>query len=50
MNNLKSKGVLPKIATGVPGRVNRLQAIGNGQVPICVAYAFAILSGDFRDA
>ncbi len=34
---------LGRVATGVPSRVGRLKAIGNGQVPICAATAFRIL-------
>jgi hypothetical protein len=30
----------------VAARVDRLKAIGNGQVPICAATAFRILSKD----
>lgn len=33
-----------RVATGVPSRVGRLKAIGNGQVPLCAATAFRILS------
>lgn len=32
-----------RVATGVPSRVGRLKAIGNGQVPLCAATAFRIL-------
>jgi DNA (cytosine-5)-methyltransferase 1 len=34
-----------RVAHGVAARVDRLKAIGNGQVPICAAKAFKILSG-----
>jgi DNA (cytosine-5)-methyltransferase 1 len=30
-------GSIPRIATNIPDRVSRLKAIGNGQVPLCVA-------------
>jgi len=38
---------IPRVATGVKNRVNRLKAIGNGQVPGCAATAWSILSGGF---
>jgi hypothetical protein len=31
------------VATGVKNRVARLKAIGNGQVPACMALAWTIL-------
>lgn len=34
-----------RVADGVAARVDRLKAIGNGQVPLVAATAFAILSG-----
>lgn len=37
-------GEIPRVATGIPNRVNRLKAIGNGQVPAVAAMAFSILS------
>jgi len=37
-------GPIPRVATGVKDRVNRLQALGNGQVPACVAMAWQMLS------
>ena len=33
-----------RVAHGAPNRVDRLKAIGNGQVPMCAAVAFDILS------
>ena len=33
-----------RVAVGVKNRVDRLKAIGNGQVPLCMAYAFSKLS------
>jgi len=33
-----------RVADGVAGRVDRLKAIGNGQVPLCAATAWRILS------
>jgi len=39
------KPLLGRVAHGVAHRVDRLAAIGNGQVPLCVATAFRILSG-----
>jgi len=35
-----------RVADGVAARVDRLKAIGNGQVPLCAATAWRILSGD----
>jgi DNA (cytosine-5)-methyltransferase 1 len=35
---------LGRMADGVANRVDRLKAIGNGQVPMCAAMAFSILS------
>lgn len=35
---------LGRVANGVANRVDRLKAIGNGQVPQCAAMAFSILS------
>ena len=34
-----------RVADGVDARVDRLKAIGNGQVPLCAAEAWRILSG-----
>ncbi len=34
-----------RVADGVASRVDRLKAIGNGQVPLCAAEAWRILSG-----
>jgi DNA (cytosine-5)-methyltransferase 1 len=36
---------LGRVADGVASRVDRLKAIGNGQVPLCAATAWRILSG-----
>ena len=35
---------IPRIASGVPKRRERLSAIGNGQVPLCAATAWEILT------
>ena len=35
---------LPRIATGVQARVDRLKTIGNGQVPLCAATAWRLLT------
>lgn len=35
---------VPRVATNIPDRINRLKAIGNGQVPICVAMAWMMLN------
>ena len=34
---------VPRIATGIPQRVARLKALGNGQVPACAEMAWQIL-------
>lgn len=36
-------GELPRTAVGVPHRVGRLKALGNGQVPLCAAVAWTML-------
>jgi DNA (cytosine-5)-methyltransferase 1 len=36
------------VADGVAARVDRLKAIGNGQVPLCAAEAFRLLAGAFN--
>jgi len=36
-----------RVADGVAARVDRLKAIGNGQVPLCAAEAWRILSAEF---
>ena len=38
-------GEIPRVSTGVKHRVDRLKAIGNGQVCACMALAWNILSG-----
>jgi len=38
------KGPVPRVATGVRDRVSRLKAIGNGQVSLCAATAWEILT------
>ena len=40
-------GPIPRVATGIKDRVNRLKALGNGQVPAVVATAWNILTGDW---
>lgn len=37
-------GTIPRIGTGIKDRVNRLKAIGNGQVPQCMATAWHLLT------
>jgi len=34
---------VPRVADGVAARVDRLKAIGNGQVPLCAATAWELL-------
>jgi hypothetical protein len=36
-----------RVADGVVARVDRLRALGNGQVPLCAARAWQLLTGDF---
>lgn len=38
------KPIMGRVAHGITNRVDRLKAIGNGQVPATMAYAFLILS------
>ena len=38
-------GPIPRVATGIKDRVNRLKALGNGQVPLCAVAAWEILIG-----
>lgn len=42
----QSNGPIPRVATGTKDRVNRLKALGNGQVPLCAATAFSTLIGN----
>ena len=37
-----------RVVDGVAARVDRLKAIGNGQVPLCAAEAFRLLAGAFN--
>ena len=39
---------IPRVATGMPHRVDRLKALGNGQVPLCAATAYNLLKGRRR--
>ncbi len=43
----QTTGPIPRVATGIKDRVNRLKALGNGQVPQCMATAWNILTGDW---
>ena len=38
-----------RVVNGMASRVDRLKAIGNGQVPLCAATAFRILSQEFGE-
>jgi DNA (cytosine-5)-methyltransferase 1 len=40
----KSEPNLGRVAHGVAARVDRLKAIGNGQVPLCAAEAWKLLN------
>ncbi|MEE8471111.1 MAG: hypothetical protein V3S51_07260 [Dehalococcoidia bacterium] len=44
-NDPADTGEIPRVAKGVKERVNRLKALGNGQVPQCVVAAWEILKG-----
>ena len=44
MHGRPTEPLLGRVANGVAHRVDRLKAIGNGQVPQCAAMAFRILS------
>ena len=37
--------IIPRVASNVNARVDRLKALGNGQVPLCAATAFKLLAG-----
>ena len=39
---------VPRIANGVASRVDRLTALGNGQVPIVAAAVWRLLTGDMQ--
>ena len=41
-------GEVDRVATGIKNRNQRLQAIGNGQVPLCFAIAWIVLDNDRR--
>ena len=38
--------IVPRVVESTVARVDRLKAIGNGQVPLCAATAWRILAGD----
>ena len=41
--NIDNQGIIPRVATNIKDRANRLKAIGNGQVPQTAALAWEIL-------
>ena len=43
--DIKQLGPIPRVAVRIKDRVNRLKALGNGQVPQCTATAWEILNG-----
>ena len=43
-------GSVPRVATGVPKRADRLKAIGNGQVPAAAALAWNTLYARIANA
>jgi len=42
----KEDVLIPRVATGIKDRINRLKAIGNGQVPQCAAIAWRFLTDE----
>lgn len=42
---MEDDSFIPRVATGIKDSVNRLKALGNGQVPLCTATAWEILNG-----
>ena len=44
----KTEPNVGRVANGVAARVDRLKAIGNGQVPLCAAEAWKLLTSDLR--
>lgn len=42
----QSTGLIPRVTTRKENRINRLKAIGNGQVPQCAATAWRILTNE----
>lgn len=40
---------VPRLATKIKNRVARLKAIGNGQVPLCMAVAYKLLSQEIQE-
>ena len=40
------EGIIPRVATNIPNRANRLKALGNGQVPVVVATVSGLLRGE----
>jgi len=42
-----TRQAISRVAMGISARVDRLKAIGNGQVPIVAATAWEILKGEF---
>jgi hypothetical protein len=40
---------LPRVVPKIPNRVSRIKALGNGQVPVCAALAWEVLTDDFSD-
>ncbi len=47
VRKIVSTGPIPRVATGIKDRVNRLKALGNGIVPQCMVVAWNILTGDY---
>jgi len=44
----QGQGVILRVAIKIKDRINRLKAIGNGQVPLCMATAWEILTNHER--
>ena len=45
----KAEPDVGRVANGVAARVDRLKALGNGQVPVCAATAWRMLTGGMSD-
>ena len=47
-STVQSTGTIPRVAKSIPYRVDRLKALGEGQVPYCVVVAWELLSNEAR--
>ncbi len=44
--DMEDDSFIPRVAMGIKDRVNKLKALGNGQVPLCTATAWEILTSN----